>query len=851
MKNRKLFAIITLVAFMLTMMPMMAFATTASGSSISVEDGSAKVGDATGLEFILDIDEDLILASEVEDANNSLTSLAAAIEIAKGNIDTYNSTASDENAKITIKGEGNDRVAVAGEKTGATGQGYIKAFNDAIAAYKEASKVAASQGQILVVFAERNGSLSDTDTITVNGKTGVGAVVLDTALTAGEKTVKVTSNTAGTVTMKAYLITGATKDNSGDWNIAELYNGTSGIIKTGLIGNGCTGTFKAQGSDAGMVDLSVKLVNTTTKVSNPANVNKDGEYIGADANSGVDYYDVSFKAYEGSYDKAGNFTGETKLVGEDVTVTVNKNGATVNKEEITSSATGKVDFKVSADRAGTYIVTIEFGGEEFELVFVFGANDISRVEFASVASGTIAVDETETVAMSFNAYDANGRLLTGDLKDEIKASFAVEVTSAPEDSSFEDEILDDFEYNINTTDKVYMSFKPDVAGTYTFKVYNKVTGASDVATIKADEFGTIDHLTITYPSAAYALGATTQTPTVKVVDKNGVKKDATNTQFSYTGLGVIDFNNRTGLITFSTDSKYSGNEIVVSVVGNQKYSASTTLTIGAEPASLEFTAAQGEVGEDVTVNAQVVDVNGNATAIANAADYEVEVQSAIIIEKPEGATASVDADALADQKANLLKKGTGKVTITSNKEGTVKANVVLKLTANIDITKDGIEYKATGADANPYVFYISGVAAATFGEGAYNPETAGDVVTFIIGTNTFIANDKVITSDVAPYIVDGRTFIPVRAFVEATGASVEFDAATQVVTIKGEGIDAQMTIGSNILTVNGETVVMDTAAAIKDGRTVLPVRYAGQAIGYDFECAYGANGAVTAVTMFK
>ena len=43
MKNRKLFAIITLVAFMLTMMPLMAFATTASGSSISVDDGSAKV----------------------------------------------------------------------------------------------------------------------------------------------------------------------------------------------------------------------------------------------------------------------------------------------------------------------------------------------------------------------------------------------------------------------------------------------------------------------------------------------------------------------------------------------------------------------------------------------------------------------------------------------------------------------------------------------------------------------------------------------------------------------------------------------------------------------------------------
>ena len=60
MKNRKLFAIITLVAFMLTMMPLMAFATSASSSSISVDDSTAKVFNTTdkdALEFILDLDD--------------------------------------------------------------------------------------------------------------------------------------------------------------------------------------------------------------------------------------------------------------------------------------------------------------------------------------------------------------------------------------------------------------------------------------------------------------------------------------------------------------------------------------------------------------------------------------------------------------------------------------------------------------------------------------------------------------------------------------------------------------------------------------------------------------------------
>ena len=126
------------------------------------------------------------------------------------------------------------------------------------------------------------------------------------------------------------------------------------------------------------------------------------------------------------------------------------------------------------------------------------------------------------------------------------------------------------------------------------------------------------------------------------------------------------------------------------------------------------------------------------------------------------------------------------------------------------------------------------------------------MLNFIIGNTTFVANGETKAADVAPYVANGRTFIPVRAFAEATGAKVEYDAATQVITITGEGLSAQMTIGSNILTVNGQTTVMDTAAAVTaEGRTVLPVRFAGQALGYGFEVAYGANGAVSSVTMFK
>lgn len=756
MKNRKLFAIITLVAFMLTMMPLMAFATSASSSSISVDDGTAKV-------------------SYAEKNVDKMDQLSFIVDL------------------------------------------------DAVP----------SEAQKIYVFAERSGSLSDTDAITSTKITSMSALesatkgymVLDAAK-AGEQTIYVTSKTAGTVTLKAYVVTGVK-----DETIAEIYNGSNTIIKTALVGNGCTGKFNAASSNIG-VNATVTLNGEDTALS-PDN---NGVFTGATSNNGVSYYKVNVAATKG-----GN-----KLVGEKVTISVDKDGATVNKEEATTSATGKVDFKVSASKTGTYTVTVECAGESKDYKFNFDATSIDSVKITYTTQGTIAVDATETVAMNLAAVDGNGNTLAASqaIANEIndEKNFKIEVTSAPADSSLEDSTLT-ANYNTKTADGIYVSFTPDAAGEYTIKVTNQVTGKATSTTIKAAEFGTIDHATISYSADTFSLGAKTQAANVYVYDKNGVKKNASSKKFSYTGLGAAAFDASNGQITFKNDSDYAGKQLVVSVVANGKYAASTTLTIGAEPAALKFTDATAEVGGEATVNAKVVDVNGNATAVStNDNYYTVTLDSAIITEKPEGANASVDADYFQDYANTFLKKGTGKVVISSNKEGTVKANVVVKL-----------EPTAAAKEINKDLttVYLTGVATANFGAKAPEKGT-GDTVTFIIGNTTFVANGATKTADVAPYVANGRTFIPVRAFAEATGAKVEYDAATQVITITGEGLSAQMTIGSNILTVNGQTTVMDTAAAVTaEGRTVLPVRFAGQALGYGFEVAYGANGAVSSVTMFK
>ncbi|MCT4607149.1 MAG: copper amine oxidase N-terminal domain-containing protein [Marinisporobacter sp.] len=119
---------------------------------------------------------------------------------------------------------------------------------------------------------------------------------------------------------------------------------------------------------------------------------------------------------------------------------------------------------------------------------------------------------------------------------------------------------------------------------------------------------------------------------------------------------------------------------------------------------------------------------------------------------------------------------------------------------------------------------------------------------FVIGQSTYKVGDEERSADVAPYIADGRTMLSLRYVSEAMGVTndnIIWDGETRTVTIfKGDRV-AQVKIGSNKLFVNGVAVPMDTAAVIKDGRTMLPIRFIAQALGAEVEW----DGATRTVTI--
>ncbi|MGI6332849.1 MAG: exo-beta-N-acetylmuramidase NamZ domain-containing protein [Zhaonellaceae bacterium] len=106
---------------------------------------------------------------------------------------------------------------------------------------------------------------------------------------------------------------------------------------------------------------------------------------------------------------------------------------------------------------------------------------------------------------------------------------------------------------------------------------------------------------------------------------------------------------------------------------------------------------------------------------------------------------------------------------------------------------------------------------------------------------------KLIPMDEPPYInADNRVLVPLRAIGEALGAQVDWEPYSKLVTVTKEGLSIQMTIGSRKVSLNGQQNTMDTNPVIKNGRTMIPLRYIGEYFGRIVEW----NSASRTVTIY-
>lgn len=104
-------------------------------------------------------------------------------------------------------------------------------------------------------------------------------------------------------------------------------------------------------------------------------------------------------------------------------------------------------------------------------------------------------------------------------------------------------------------------------------------------------------------------------------------------------------------------------------------------------------------------------------------------------------------------------------------------------------------------------------------------------ISFKVGDSTLTVNGEQLTLN-APYVVgDGTTLVPIRVITEAFGAQVDWDGATQSVSLKYPDVDIMIRIGSKSATVNTHTEELAVAPELNNDTTMVPLRFISETFG--------------------
>ena len=135
----------------------------------------------------------------------------------------------------------------------------------------------------------------------------------------------------------------------------------------------------------------------------------------------------------------------------------------------------------------------------------------------------------------------------------------------------------------------------------------------------------------------------------------------------------------------------------------------------------------------------------------------------------------------------------------------------------------------------PWIIYPSWYYAYETPEPKEEPVKIDRKIVLTIGTNFIdrglngISTD--IIMDVAPYIKEGRTMLPVRYVAEGLGFDVEWIESTRTVVLLDGTTKVEIPVDTDKIIVNGTVYTGDVKPEIKKGRTMLSIANIARALG--------------------
>ncbi|MDR6554682.1 copper amine oxidase N-terminal domain-containing protein [Paenibacillus qinlingensis] len=100
-----------------------------------------------------------------------------------------------------------------------------------------------------------------------------------------------------------------------------------------------------------------------------------------------------------------------------------------------------------------------------------------------------------------------------------------------------------------------------------------------------------------------------------------------------------------------------------------------------------------------------------------------------------------------------------------------------------------------------------------------------------------VNGEKIVFTDAPPYINEqtGSTMVPAREIAEKLGAEVTWNRSLEQVTFRSQHATTLLTIGQNIVSIDGKQVELDAPAVLKNDRTMVPLRAVSESLGADVD----------------
>lgn len=592
-------------------------------------------------------------------------------------------------------------------------------------------------------------------------------------------------------------------------------------------------------SDKKVVTVEAKSAVKAAKIDNE--IVLDGQTakksVVVTKDNGVEKTPVKVTLYKD--DKAADSVGR----GVEVKVETNSNNIQLDKKVFTTDNSGSIEFNVTGTAQGDYKVYVTADKKEFTIpVTVSNAGRVdslvqTKSEKAPISLDDVNKDNALADFVQFEFRDRNGSVvknITSANEKVLEFGDYAKIIEKPAKSKLEGK---DFRLQkVRDKENVYTvdARKDLVAGKYTIR-FILDNGKYAEATFEVAEFGKAVSLKVDYDTETVTIGTTVNAPKIYFVDEKGVKKAAKDVNLGYVGYAVDIFNytkdeagklpGDAGTFSVKNDEKYLGSKITVTAVSSRyNFVATTDLTVAQDGRALKFATNSGVINRNNTVDFQIVDGAGKTVSIGSVSNNN-GVNAIVVSSSNKDARITTnikkdDIDAL---------KGTGKFTVMSDKATTAEIQVFVRDNKNQ---------------------YYAGTVTYTFGETAGN----GNVNRFVvlsIGSDIANINNTTVKIDAAPIVKSNRTFVPFRTVAEAFGAEVGYDDKTKKVTTKLDGKVLELVLNSKTLKVGDKEKQMDVAPFAQNSRTMVPVRFVAEELGFKVTAVRDAKKGGTAAVVFS